>query len=293
MNSKKYKITIALVVALILLATGLFIFDNFYLAQKERQNLVEIYVAKDDIQAYTKITEDMFKRIAINRDSVIPSYVTNVKEVAGQELMGAILKGEPLTSVRLSKESLRDEGQFSLKIEPDFVGDVQQEDLVRVYVQLTDRNTKESQMKVLFDAKKVKKITSADNVILTGSQGVKVANVHINATEQELQDYYIAKQKGLIIVAKYDVLDINEVETKAKDTEMENKFDANSDIVENSSRPTEENEEGISVMSYVVQAGETIDSLSIKFKTDIETISNLNEGREVFEAGETIIVPAE
>ena len=174
------------------------------------------------------------------------------------------------------------------------VGDVQAEDLIRVYVQLTDKNTKESQMKVLFDAKKVKKVTSADNVILSGSQqGVKVANVHINATEQELQDYYIAKQKGLIIVAKYDILDIGEIETKTTNVNEDNKFDANSDIVENSSRPTEENEEGISVMSYVVQAGETIDTLSIKFKTDAETISSLNEGRDVFEAGEIIIVPAE
>lgn len=307
MNSKKYKLTISLVVVLILLAGGLFVFDNFYLAEQQRANLVNIYVAKDDVQAYTKVTEEMFREISIHQDSVLPVYVTNFEEIKGKELLGAILKNEPLTTVRLTDGKERKDGEFSLKIESDFMGDVKQDDLIRVYVQITDKNTLKNEVKLLFDTKKIRKMTTPDNIILQGQQGIKIANIHINATEAELKDYYIAKSIGTIIVAKYDNLDIEKIKSedtskedkaeesiKPMDLGTEDKFDVNSEIVKNAKEMNNKKDgEGISVMSYVVQEDETTEDLTIKFKTDLRTISELNEGKTEFNAGETITVPAE
>ena len=305
MNGKRYKLKVIGVVILILLAGGLFVYDNIYLAQKERADKVNIYVAKTDIQANSDITEDMFMKLEINKDSVLPTYVTDFKKVDGMKLKGALLTHEPLTNVRLTESSAENEGEFSLKIEPDFLGDVFTNDTVRVYVQLSDKHTSNIEVTELFKSKKITKMTTPDNVLLsTGKDGVKDANVYIKANESELIDYYIAKEKGKIIVVKFDSLDIEDIKPEKKSNKIEAditkvneikdiKFDADSEIVKNAAKEEPKSDSGISVMSYVIQDGENIESLSIKFKTNQKTLSELNDGRNIFVTGETITVPAE
>lgn len=313
MNNKKYKTTVSIVATLTLLAGGLFAYDNIYLTKKEQANLVPVYLAKHDIQAYTEVDKDMFNVVGVHKESVLPSYVTNIENIEGQSTIGAILKDEPLTKQRLATENKQKEGDFSLKVEPDFIGDLSKGDTVKVFVQLVNPKTKETTVKVLFDQKQVKKVVSPDNVVIDGilQSGVKIGSISINATEDELESYYNAKQSGYIIVAKYEMLDVNEVvstqveenkgsEQKSEVTDVKEtsegkeKFEPNSKEAIESERIFDQEEgEAMAVMSYVVQEGETIDTLSIKFKTSVEQLTLMNEQKSEFVTGETITVPAE
>ena len=301
MNNKKYKRTVGIVVGLTLLAGGLFVYDNIYITAKQREDLVPVYLAKTDIPAYTTVTENMFSVVGINKDSLLPSYVIDISQVIGNETVGTILKDEPLTKQRVGTTGgMGEQGEFLLKIEPDFVSDISKNDFIKVYVQLVDQRTNETAIKVLFDEKKVRKVSSPDNVAIETElqTGVKIGSVYVNVNEQELQDYYNAKQTGYIIVAKYDSVDVGKVQATqeiVEKTEKEvGKYETNSQEALNSQRPLkEETNEGSAVMSYVVQEGEDIETLSIKFKTSVDELSIMNEQKMEFVVGETITVPAE
>ena len=208
----------------------------------------------------------------------------------GKALQGGLLKGESLTLQRLATKN-SSEGNLLLKIEPDFSGDVLTNDNVRVYVELINPDTKGTSVKVLYDHKKVQKVTTPDNMILsTPKEGIKNPNFHINVTEDELKEYYVAKQAGFIIVSKLNSLDIKELKS---DPTL--KFDENSSDVKNSSKDklaSSSTDKGLAVMSYQMQQGDTIDSLSLKFKTSKETIESLNGGQSSFKAGDNLTVPA-
>jgi LysM repeat protein len=294
LNDKKYKATMSVIAGLMVLSGGLFVYENVYLVKQKEANQATIFVAKKDIQAHTSIDASMFEPVKIPKDYVLPSYVVNINSVVGKELKGGLLKGEPLTVQRLEDKGSYKEGNLLLEIVPDFAGNIQPNDNVKVYVRLTNQDTGESTVKELFKQKKVLPTEKETNALLnTGNNNVdndKERSFAVKATEKEVKDYYVAKKSGEIIVVKIGDLDTQKI-TSSQKGEV-GKFDANSEEVKNASRPDETDDEGQAVMTYTVKEGDTLDSLSLKFKTKKETIMALNNGKTVFEEGEVIQVPA-
>ena len=72
----------------------------------------------------------------------------------------------------------------------------------------------------------------------------------------------------------------------------EDKFDPNSESVITAQSPQSNIADSVSAMTYTVLVYDDIEKISIKFKTDVATISKLNNGRTVFVVGETITVPS-
>jgi LysM repeat protein len=274
------------IAGLMLLSGGMFAYENVYVAKKEKANKVTIYIAKQDIQAHTAVKADMFVPIPIDNTSVLRGYVLDVNSVVGKELKGGLLQGEPLTQQRLDEKNASKVGNMMLKIEPDSVGDIKANDNVKVYVQLENEDTGEVTVKELFDNKKVIGQKESESALLTGNQE-KNNFLNIIASEAELKDYYVAKQTGLILVAK-----INEVDTGEISSGDVEKFDAKSEDVKNATKGASDKSEGQAVSTYTVKDGDTLESLSLKFKTKKDTISALNNGKEEFDAGEMIQVPA-
>lgn len=290
MNNKKYKTTMGTIVGLMVLSGGLFAYENFYVAKQQEANKVTIYVAKEDIQAHTAITADMFMPLQIDNTSVLKGYVIDVNSVVGKELKGGLLQGEPLTQQRLESKGTSKQGDLTLKITPDSVGDVKANDNVKIYVELTDKDTGEVSVKQLFANKKVLKDAQTSTSILSANKDDKNNGFNITVTGKEATDYFVAKDSGKILVVKINELDTNKISSHA--TKSKDKFDANSEEVKNASKQSGSESEGQAIQTYTVKKGDTLESLSLKFKTKKETISALNNNKETFESGEMIQVPA-
>lgn len=290
MNNKKYKTTMGTIVGLLVIAGGLFGYENIIKVKHEEANKVTIYVAKKDIQAHTKVTADMFKPLEIDNTSVLAGYVIDLNSVIGKELKGGLLQGEPLIAQRLQDAGTTNNGGLVLKVRPDSVGDILPNDNVKIYVQLQNSDTGEITIKELFANKKVIGQEMAESALLSTNQEQATDSFNIYATEDEVKDYYVAKKSGTIIAVKINELDTTKI---VSDKSMKNnKFNANSEEVKNSTKETDAGNEGQAIMTYTVNEGDTLDSLALKFKTKIDTITALNSGKTEFEVGEMIQVPA-
>lgn len=291
MNNKKYKTTMGTIGVLMLISGGMFAYENVYKVKQAEENKVTIYVAKEDVQAHTKVTADMFKPLDIDNTSVLGGYVLDLNSVVGKELKGGLLKGEPLTAQRLQDAGDLNNGELVLKILPDSVGDVLPNDNVKVYVQLQNSDTGEITIKELFANKKVIGQQLAESALLATNQEKATDSFNIYATEAEVKDYYVAKQSGSIIVVKINDLDTENISTD-KGGKKTDKFDADSEDVKNSTKENDAGNEGQAIVTYTVKSGDTLEGLALKFKTKKETISSLNNGKTEFNEGEMIQVPA-
>lgn len=300
MDNKKYKTMIGTIVGLTTVAGAMFGYQNFYLENKQKNDQTVIYVANQDIQAKTKIQADMFEARTVSTGSVLDSYITGDKlqEVLDKELKGGLLKGEPLTSVRLNKENEDLSNNLVLKLEPDYKSEVKTNDNVKVYVMLTDKISGEVSMKQLFASeKKLLEPEVNTNNAVTTTDTSETQVLLIKVTDEELRDYYKAKATGKIIVSKVSDLDLQDIvsDKDLEHTEIEKNedvFDVDSEEVQNSYRATDNKDNSIAVMSYTVQEGDTIDTLSLKFKTSAHQIQMLNDNKDSFVVGDVITVPA-
>ncbi|WP_368262962.1 SAF domain-containing protein [Clostridium disporicum] len=261
-------------------SASLFTYDNFFLKEDVTREMV--YVANQDIPADTTLTKDMFKKVSVSSDSILTGYVTNTNEFEGKKLKGGLLKEEALTTMRLTDEEDM-EHNLEIKVEVDESSiDIVSNEYYNVYVILNVNG--EVKIQKVFDMKQIetKAVSTTD-----GSKQTLV----MKATEEEVIKYYDAKEKGKLIVAKNRVIDGgNEVITD---------YDPNSEDAKNAQKPTSDEESDtktetptVSVITKNYEEGDTLDSLAIKYKTDVETIKALNSNKEQFEVGEEIVLPA-
>lgn len=305
MDNKRYKTSIMMIAGLTVVAGGLFGYQNFYYNKQQLKQQTIIYLAKGDIQAKTKLSADMLETKSIPSNGVLNNYVTqdNLDKVIGKELKGGLLSGEPLTTVRVDTDNSDLTSNLTLKLEPDFMCQLQSNDNIKVYVMLTDKNTGEVTMKELFKNKKILQgnVASQQSIVnvSAGETSEKQEQLLIKVSDQELQTYYKAKATGKIVVSKITDLDTGNISSKGsvkeadtqKDTSS-NKYDDKSEEAKNSYRPTDGSDNSIAMETYVVQPGDTIDSISQKFKTNPDIISKLNNDSNVFKSGDKIVVPA-
>lgn len=281
MINKKNKATLIGIVALTVISGGMFAYQNIYMPKQQQANTETVYLANQDIQAYTTIDPSMFDEVKISKSANMNMYVDDISSVKGQKLKGGLLKGEPLNKVRLTKDDVSKD-EIITPIEADFQSKLSDGDFVNVYVLLSSK-TEDSSVKNLLKGKKASVITSNDG---------KSQTLNLSLSEKELSDYFVAKSKGTIIVAKVNNLDIKDLSTE--DTEKLSKaedFDATSPEVQNAVKESEDSKE-LAISYYVVKEGDTLESLSIKFKTTEEKIAQLNNGKTEFEVNEQIAVPA-
>jgi len=292
LDNKKYKVTMGAIASLAVLSSGMFIYENVYVVKQEQANKVGVYIANTDIEPHSLITSEMLTKVELDKTSILKGYVTDPGEVIGKYVVGGVLQGEPLMTQRVSAEALEKTEELNLKIIPDFSGDLALHDNARILVQLTDKNTGEITVKELFEAKKIRQVSEGKD---------KQTGFYITATEEEVRDYYIAKERGKVIAVKINALDLDgETAGDAEDTDEKtstsednvDKFDAESDEVKNATKETDTTDDGVAIKTYTIQEGDTFESLALKFKTKAETIQTLNNDMKELEVGKTIQVPA-
>ena len=276
MNNKKINKIIFTMVGLTAFSGALFAYDNFYLS-KQNTNEV-IYVAKQDIPAKTVLKEDMFQAISVPSNGVLSVYVTNLNEITGKQLKGGLLKDEPLSKNRLTTEKDL-EHNLEIKIEADESSiSVKNNEYVNLYVILSING--DVQIRKVFDSKQIK-------VETTGEGETATTYLTMKANEEEVNKYLDAKERGKILVVKNNDLDGNKDVTD---------YDPNSEEAQNATKPTEDEEKtetpSVSVITKTFEEGDTLEDLSVKYKTSVENIKKLNNNKQEFNVGDEIILPA-
>lgn len=278
LDSQKNKKMLYAVGGLTTLAILMFGYQNFYLANQQEKVGTTIYVAKEDIQAKTEVNESMFTPVHIAKGGLLKGYVTDISQIKGAQLKGGLLKGEPIATQRLESKKENTDEKLKIKIQSDFMPDIKNADNVKVFVLLTNKHSEQSEVQTLFASKKIEVSAQAPEATQPSKQ-----EYYLQLTEDEVKQYYDAQSKGKIIISKMMSLDTSEISS-------EGGYNPNSEVAKGASN--EEKKNNMSVISYEVQEGDTLDGLAIKFKTDKETISKLNGNKETFKSGENITVPA-
>lgn len=277
MNNTKINKIIFAMVGLTTFSGALFAYDNFYLNSKNETQI--IYVAKQDISAKSVLKQDMFEPVKIPTSGLLPTYVTNINEIVGKTLKGGLLKQEPLSKNRLTTETdLEHNLEIRIDVDPTSIS-VNTNDYINLYVVLNVNG--DVQIKKVFDSKQVK----VENVT-TGDTNATF--ISIKANEEEVSKYLDANERGKILIVKNHDLDANEDITD---------YDPNSEEAQNAIPPTEEEKQdtstpSVSVIEKTFEEGDTLDELSIKYKTSVENIKKLNNNKEEFNVGDIIILPA-
>lgn len=275
MKMKSKNIYLSGMIGTLVIGGGLFTYQNIYLAKQNPEQI--IYVANENIPAQSEIKEEMLKAVSIPADGVLPTYVTDKKEIVGKRLIGGLLKDEPLSKSRLTAEENL-ENQLELKIDYDNEIPLSTGDYINIYV-ILESNGGEVSVQKLFERKLVTVSSTTKGDGTTTFNSLKV-------TEKEALDYYNAREIGKLVVVKDTSLD-------GKDDITTQKFDSNSDEVKNAVKPSTENSsEGISIVTKKFEEGDTLDSLAVKYKTDVNTIKKLNNDKTDFNVGDDINLPA-
>lgn len=275
MKMKSKNIYLGGMIGTLVIGGGLFAYQNVYLAKQNPEQV--IYVAKKDIPAESEITEDMLEAVSIPADGVLPTYVTDKKEIVGKKLLGGLLKSEPLSKSRLTTEENL-ENQLELKIDYDNNVPLVTGDYINIYV-ILESNGGEINVQKLFERKMVtvSNTSSADGT--TSFNSLKVS-------EKEALDYYNAREIGKLVVVKDTSLD-------GKEDITTQQFDSNSDEVKNAVKPSDESSsEGISIVTKKIEEGDTLEDLARTYKTDVNTIKKLNNDKSDFNIGDEINLPA-
>lgn len=195
----KKRNNLLLVVLLIAVAGGMFAYQNFIMPAQQIAQKTVVFIAGKDIPADAKLTKEMFKPVEVTVDSVVEGSIQDVTAIEGKRLIGGLLKGEPVMAQRIS-ELVDEEGTFYVKVEPDYPVDLREGEAVAV-MQKT-----ENDVEVLFERKIIYSSSQVTNIL----EGESISGFYLLLTQDELKEYYLAKESGGVIMTKIEVTTMSE-----------------------------------------------------------------------------------
>lgn len=268
-------------------SVGMFAYSNIYLPNFAEEEMVTVYVAKQDIPAKVDLEPSMFKEVKVAEDSYIPGSVTSLKQIEGKQLIGHLESGELLSTQRFA-DSVESDGPLIAELLIPTSIPLQHNDTIRVYVQYKESG--KVVVKELFHEKKViakerinegssltKKVEDVTNAAVTSSNNESV--VYVRLTDKEALEYQEAVSTGELYAVK------------VTHEEDESTLSSGVKVSKYNAKEKDKVETDGTVASYEVQDGDTVTSIAKKFNTTEERIIALNDERTNFKAGEKIKVP--
>lgn len=221
----KERLFLVIMILLFALSAGMFYYQNVYKVEEAEKNKVLVLMAKKNINIGAELNDKNVGWIKISKDSVSPNYITKDKEteVQGKKVTEKILEGELINKNRLSKEvqSGNRINKYTIDIAPNFSSEIAEGDLIRVFVQIVDKDDNNKiYNRLVFDKKEVLEVISKEEGIAGSNQ---FNSLKVEVSDKEAIYYYNAKQRGSIVVLKYKedaltsdyqipIIDINEQE---------------------------------------------------------------------------------
>ena len=195
------RLVLLLVVVLFASSLGMFYYQNFYKPSLVEQAMVEVLVAMDDIERNMIIDEKNTEWYKVDESIVTPYNVLKEDEMMGEIASQKIFRGEFISKKRIMTEEDKkfDYDTYAIEIEPDYTTNLNNGDLVRLYVQVVDKDDDKNETitnLLVFDKKEI--------IDVKGIDGEKPSLIKVNVTDKEALSYYNAKHLGTVIALKYE-----------------------------------------------------------------------------------------
>ena len=152
------------------------------------------YVANENIPDGALLHKEMFTAKAVPAEAFMPNQAVQPSQLEGKEMHGNLLKGEIMTTSRISADS--ETGYIQVNLPEDNVNGLRDGDFVRVSIQ--PNNSKQG-LKVLFPRLRVYQEQS--NLAETAAQ--PKGKFYILLKEDESFTYYSELNTGKLIVNKW------------------------------------------------------------------------------------------
>jgi hypothetical protein len=293
MAKKKMSTQGKILAGLSVATVAMFSYQNIYVPNVVLDKEELVYVARDDIPAYTKVTASMFQAVPQAERSVISGSVTDINSVEGKQLSGSLKAGEQLFETRLTTDTIP-EGELLTEVKIESKLPLKDNDNIRIYVKSKDKGNLFT-VEELFKSKKVYTKNTVFGIAEDGTQQSSNSGMEffLKLTQQEVLKYEEAVSTGQIVAVK--VLEDEEVSknvTSATDTNVEVDSDIEADTKLVSDKQPIEDEESRGTVEYTVKDGETMTDIAEKFVTSENEISEMNDGISEVEAGDKVLVPA-
>lgn len=198
----KEKGFLLIMVMLFLLTLGMFYYQNFYKSNEIENNKMDVLIATKDINDGLSLTEKNVGWKKIDKDLITPNYITkeNNGNIGDMKVSSKILEGEIININRLlaEKETKDKINKYSIDIVPNHSSNIEPGDLIRVYVQIVDEE--KIYNRLVFEKKEVLEVIRQEDGLNTS----KFNDIKVEVSDKESISYYNAKQRGNIIVLKYE-----------------------------------------------------------------------------------------
>lgn len=183
-----------LLVVTFVITAGMFYYQNFYLEQKAEENKVTVLVAKKDIPEGTLFTTENVGAIKMDKEFVLPNYITSFEELQGKKANSDLLQNELITKGRVDQNTGGSK-LFSVSVKGEFNSTIAKGDAIRVYVQKENGEVLE-----LFNKKEVQQVNFKKNA--SGKETSTIESLDVLMSDKEAIDYFHAQKEGTILVVK-------------------------------------------------------------------------------------------
>lgn len=277
MAKKKMSTQAKILTGLAIATSGMFSYQNIYVPNVVLDKEALVYVARADIQAYTEVDPSMFQAVPVAERSVLPGSIQDIHKVSGKQLSGALKAGEMLFDTRLTTDEIP-EGELLTEVKIESRLPLKDNDNIRVFVKYQGEGNVFT-VEELFKSKKVYTKNTVFGIQDDGSHEASGDGMEffLKMNQKEVFKYEEAISTGTIVAVK--ILEDEEVAKSAQTKLVSDK------------QPIEDTENR-GVVEYTVKEDEDMSDVAQKFVTTENKISEMNEGIETLEAGDTILVPA-
>ncbi|MEG1299896.1 MAG: SAF domain-containing protein [Erysipelotrichaceae bacterium] len=274
-NEIRYRNMKVGLIALVLLAVGLFFGDNVVENLFNKNTVIQYYRAVKDIPPFTELTPSLFSPVKVEAKNMPDGMIYNFSEVQGSFAKGPIYKGEYLSAADVTTKNDEKNYQYMMEIKADYSGPLEFDKYVDVYTL-----SKDNVPSALFTNKRLYQAPSAKQLSSDAeSGGENVDKKYIKVTKQEMLEYY-SKLKTYTFI----VLPIETAYTGTSAGEI-------GDISENTDKEEDLNKEEVATFSWDVKEGETWDSLANDWSTTPDKLKELNKDVKEVKAGIKIKIP--
>lgn len=286
MSKKKMSVQGKVLAGLSLATVVMFSYQNIYVPNVVLEKEKMVYVARDDVSAYTTVTPSMFKAVPVAVNSVVSGSVTDINSIDGQQLSGSLKAGELLFKTRLTTDKVS-EGELLTEVKIESKLPLKDNDNIRIYNKYKNKEA-QTVVEELFHSKKVYTKNTIFGIAEDGSQQSSDSGMgfFLKLTQQEVLKYEEAISTGQIVAVK--ILDAEEVKVSANEV----KSDTNAEKKLISDKQPIEVESSRGAVEYTVENGETMEDIADKFVTSKNEISEMNDGITEVKTGDKVLVPA-
>ncbi|ADO59464.1 LysM peptidoglycan-binding domain-containing protein [Paenibacillus polymyxa] len=286
----KNKLLLTVLLITFVATSGMFYYQNVYAPKQDEKNKVFVLVAKKDISEGAAFTPDNIGAIKMDKNMVLPNFITNFDEMKGKTASTDLFSNEIVTKRQTTGVSDGSK-KFKLGIEAaNMPTSIKNGDAVRVFVQTTIGN----KIFEIFDKKEVVNVNFKKSA--SGQESQLVESVDLLVSDKEAVTYFDAQKAGSIFIVRFNNL-------TEKDTVITPKYDMNSDEIKKlkveAEKPDftrsnmQEDRSADSSVRYTVRTGDTFESISKLFNVTPSEIKKLNPGVTSLSPGDKLNVKRE